>query len=196
MYEPIYSQITDSLVNDGYVIIENALDIALGKELRNISKNIRHYKNAGISHNSILDTERRKDKIKWLDADNETTCKYLDFTTGLKNYLNRHLYLGIRYYEAHFSLYEEGNFYEKHLDAFKNSKNRVVTTVYYLNEDWNADNGGELIIYDKNNVQIQKVIPNANTLVIFMSENFPHEVLAVKVNRNSIAGWFRIDKKV
>lgn len=70
----------------------------------------------------------------------------------------------------------------------------MVTTVYYLNDEWGEDDGGELIVYDKNNNFLQKVIPEANTLVVFMSENFPHEVLAAKKRRYSIAGWFRIDK--
>lgn len=108
--------------------------------------------------------------------------------------MNRHFYLGLKYYESHFSLYEVGDFYEKHLDAFKNSKNRVVTSVYYLNEDWSNGEGGELIIYDKNDIQIKKVMPNMNTLVIFMSEVFPHEVLPARVKRHSIAGWFRVDE--
>jgi SM-20-related protein len=196
MYEQLYSQITDALVKDGYIVIENALESQLSQELSQISKNITNYKQAGISHKSTLDKNRRKDKIQWLDANDVVTCKYIAFANGLQNYLNRHLYLGLKYYEAHFALYEAGDFYEKHLDAFKNSKNRVVTSVYYLNEVWKSDDGGELVIYDKNNVYIKKVIPNINTLVVFMSEEFPHEVLPASAKRHSIAGWFRVDEQI
>lgn len=108
--------------------------------------------------------------------------------------MNRELYLGINYYESHFALYEQGDFYEKHLDAFKNSKNRVVTTVYYLNEEWSEKDGGELVIYDEKNNLLTKVIPSANTLVVFLSDKFPHEVKPAKKKRYSIAGWFRTDK--
>ncbi|MEO1954055.1 MAG: 2OG-Fe(II) oxygenase, partial [Campylobacterales bacterium] len=80
-------------------------------------------------------------------------------------------------------------------DAFKNSKNRVVTTVFYLNDDWKKENGGELIIYDKYDKYLTKVTPKLNTLVVFMSEEFPHEVLKSNKKRYSIAGWFRVDKK-
>lgn len=194
MYENLYETITDALANDGYAIIENALDPHSCAELAKISKNISTYKQAGISHKSTLDENRRKDKISWLDGDNDVTCNYLEFADGLKGYLNRHLYLGLKYYEAHFALYEAGDFYEKHLDAFKHSKNRVVTTVYYLNEEWNNVNGGELIVYDNKGRQIKKITPNANTLVVFMSEDFPHEVLPSNTTRHSIAGWFRIDR--
>jgi len=80
------------------------------------------------------------------------------------------------------------------LTLLKNSKNRVVTSVYYLNEDWSSGDGGELIIYDKNDMQIKKVMPNMNTLVVFMSEEFPHEILLARAKRHSIAGWFRWTK--
>jgi len=194
MYKNLYSQITDALVNDGYIVIENALDKKLSQELSVLAKNITEYKRAGVSTTASVDVSRRRDKIFWIDADSDPTAKYLAFADGLKEYLNRNLYLGLKYYEAHLARYEEGDFYEKHLDAFKNSKNRIVTIVYYLNEDWQADNGGELIIYDEKDVRLNAVIPHTNTLVIFMSENFPHEVLKAKQERYSIAGWFRIDR--
>jgi SM-20-related protein len=102
--------------------------------------------------------------------------------------------MGITYYESHFAIYDKGDFYETHLDAFKNSKNRVVTTVYYLNENWSEDDGGELVIYDEDNNYLTKVTPHANTLIVFLSDKFPHEVLPAKKKRFSIAGWFRVDK--
>lgn len=194
MYEKLYEQITDALVTDGYIVIDNALNALLCTELLQLAKCSNKYKNAGVSTASAVDKSRRRDKISWIDADAEATKKYLAFITDLKNYLNRHLYLGLRYYEAHFACYEVGDFYEKHLDAFKNSKNRVVTTVYYLNDSWGDADGGKLVIYDKEGKELQKVTPNANTLVVFMSENFPHEVLPAKKTRYSIAGWFRVDK--
>ena len=80
------------------------------------------------------------------------------------------------------------------MDTFKDSKNRVVTVVYYLNEDWNEANGGELVIYDEEDNYLTKVTPNGNKMIIFMSEKFPHEVLPAKSTRYSIAGWFRVDK--
>ena len=194
MYKNLYSQIADALVNDGYIVIENALDKKLSQELFSLAKNTTAYKKAGVSSDASVDENRRRDKIFWIDADSEATAKYLSFADGLKKYLNQNLYLGLNCYESHFARYDEDDFYEKHLDAFKNSKNRVVTTVYYLNDDWQEDNGGELIIYNEKDVRLNAVIPHANTLVVFMSEKFPHEVLKAKQERYSIAGWFRIDR--
>jgi len=196
MYEKLYANITDALVGNGYIIIENSLQKKLSAKLLNAAKNERDFKRAGISGagDLHLDKEKRRDKIHWLEKSDEAQKEFLEFADGLQKYLNRSLYLGLSYYESHFAIYDKGDFYETHLDAFKNSKNRVVTTVYYLNETWNKDDAGELIIYDENNKEIAKVMPTANTLVVFMSEKFPHEVLSTNKKRYSIAGWFRVDK--
>jgi len=196
MYEKLYSKITDSLVENGYIVIEDALHKELSFKLLNSAKNEKDFRQAGISGagDLHLDKQRRRDKIHWLESEDEPQKEFLEFTDGLREYLNRSLYLGLSYYESHFSIYEKVDFYETHLDAFKSSKNRVVTTVYYLNEEWNKNDGGELIVYDENSKEIAKVMPNANTLVVFMSEKFPHEVLSANRKRYSIAGWFRVDK--
>ncbi|MDB2563002.1 2OG-Fe(II) oxygenase [Sulfurimonas sp.] len=192
----LFTQIVDALVSDGFIIVENALESDLPKELLTTAQNINTFTQAGISQssNQHIDNNKRRDKIKWLDEDNASQSEYLKFTNTLKETLNQELYMGIKYYESHFSIYDEGDFYEKHLDAFKGNKNRVVTTVYYLNNEWDKKDGGELIIYDEEHRHLTTVSPKANTLVVFLSDKFPHEVLVAKKRRFSIAGWFRIDK--
>ena len=196
MYTSLYSKITDALVKDGYIIIENALDCDLSNRLLDFAKFPKQYKLAGVSNstNVLIDTAIRSDKTRWLDEDKAVQSEYLSFASGLQEYLNRTLFLVLTYYEAHFALYENGAYYEKHFDAFQDSRNRVVTTVYYLNEDYKDGDGGELIIYDAQDIQLAIVEPKLGTLVVFMSEEFPHEVLPAIANRHSIAGWFRIDK--
>jgi len=191
----LYEKITDALVCDGYIILSDALVEDMPKMLLH-SLQQQNFKQAAISNADAkhIDNQRRRDKICWLDETSKAQRDFLTFTKGLQEYLNRSLYLGLSYYEAHFAIYEEGDFYEKHLDAFKGSKNRVVTTVYYLNEEFSKEDGGELLIYNKDDKLITNVIPNANTLVVFLSEEFPHEVLPAKKKRHSIAGWFRVDK--
>ncbi len=194
--EGLYEKIADSLVNDGYAIIEDALPSKLPKKLLHTAQQ-QNFNPAGISHADAYhqDSDRRRDAIVWLNEDGGCVSEFLAFTQGLQNYLNRTLFLGLSYYEAHFAKYEVGDFYEKHLDSFKNSKNRVVTTVYYLNDVWREVDGGELLIYDKEDGFLTKVLPKQNTLVVFMSEEFPHEVRPANRTRYSITGWFRIDKK-
>ena len=195
MYEKLYAQIADALVEDGYIVIENALDEYIAKTLSELVIKEEGFKKAGISSASDLHVNPliRRDSIRWLNEDNAVQTIFLAILEALRGYLNRSLYLGLKYNESHFAIYYEGDFYEKHFDTFKNSKNRVVTIVYYLNENWDQNNGGELIIYDKDDKVLKTVIPNANTLVVFMSEDFAHEVLPTKVKRYSIAGWYRVD---
>jgi SM-20-related protein len=193
----LFLEIIDALVDNGYCIVPNALNPELCHSLKITAKTQRDYKYAGISKSSSkhLDSRRRRDKISWLTEDRASQSHYLDFMRKLQEQLNHQLYLGINYYESHFAIYEKGAFYEKHIDAFKGEKNRVITTVYYLNDVWDEKDGGELIMYNEENKYIDTIMPLANTLVIFLSEKFPHEVLPANKPRLSIAGWFRIDKK-
>ncbi|DAB29911.1 MAG TPA: proline hydroxylase [Sulfurimonas sp. UBA12504] len=196
MSEILYSKITDALVRDGYIVVPNAISSALSQNLCILAKNFQNFKRAGISLHKTINANARRDKILWLDHDNAAQSEFLNFTEGLKEFLNRELFIGLSYFESHFALYEEGDFYEKHYDAFANSKNRVVTVVYYLNENWDVESeGGELVIYDEKDAFVGKVLPESDTLVVFMSEKFPHEVLEAKRERYSIAGWFRVDVK-
>ncbi|RLA79304.1 MAG: 2OG-Fe(II) oxygenase, partial [Epsilonproteobacteria bacterium] len=85
MNEKLYSKITDALVGDGYIVIQNALDEELGSSLLNFAKNEKDFKRAGISGKGDLhlDSSRRRDKIHWLQADNSTQSQFLEFADGL-----------------------------------------------------------------------------------------------------------------
>jgi SM-20-related protein len=197
MNTKLFNSITDALVKDGYIIIQNSLEVPFLEELLAYAKKSTAYKQAGISknHSFTIDNTKRSDKTLWLNSDNSVSGKYLSLADRLKNHLNRSLYLGLRYYEAHFSLYEQGDFYEKHLDSFKGSKNRIVTTVLYLNKEWKEEDGGELLLYTPEGILLQKVLPEMGTLIVFLSDVFPHEVAPAKKKRHAIAGWFRVDKE-
>lgn len=140
----------------------------------------------------------RSDKIHWLDNSNALEGCFLDYMDELKAYMNKRLFMGLFSYECHFAHYQPGAFYKKHLDAFKGQTNRLLSTVLYLNPDWQAENGGELVIYDgeDHNKELTRVTPNFGTLVTFLSDEFPHEVLPAKAVRFSIAGWFRVNNSV
>jgi len=107
--------------------------------------------------------------------------------------LNAALYLGLFDYECHYAIYGEGDGYAKHSDVLQGKKNRVLTTVLYLNEDWHAADGGELVVFEQTGKSvIATVNPTFGTMIIFLSESFPHEVLTSHATRRSIAGWFRV----
>jgi SM-20-related protein len=62
-----------------------------------------------------------------------------------------------------------------------------------LNPDWPTEAGGELKLWNANNELLVTLPPQGGTLVVFMSADMPHEVLAANRSRYSIAGWFRRD---
>ena len=138
----------------------------------------------------------RRDKIHWLYRDKcPADTFYLMKMEALRHDINRGLFLGLFEYEAHYALYPPGGFYKKHYDSLKGSKNRIVSTVLYLNPEWRPGDGGELAIYTDGHAdgdEPEKIIqPKLGTLVTFLSEDIPHEVLPAHKERKSIAGWFR-----
>ena len=136
-----------------------------------------------------IDDNIRKDKTYWFDGSSQAQLTYLAVMESIRTTLNRTFFMGLFDYECHYAKYTHGDFYKKHVDAFKGRSNRVFTSVLYLNTP-NA--GGELVIYKpKSKVVEVSISPEEGTLVLFESERFVHEVLPAVDNRYSIAGWFR-----
>jgi len=135
----------------------------------------------------------RGDVIDWLDTANVTDQAYLACMEELRLGLNESLFLGLFDYECHYAIYGKGDGYAKHSDVLQGQKNRILTTVLYLNEDWHACDGGELVVFESTGKSIVTTVnPTFGTMIIFLSESFPHEVLLSHATRRSIAGWFRV----
>ncbi|OAT46612.1 SM20-related protein [Proteus hauseri ATCC 700826] len=148
----------------------------------------------GRNENLLSETTIRSDKISWLEPImGEPVQHYLMQMESIQRAVNREFFLGLFEYEAHFACYEKGAFYKKHLDAFKENASRRLTTVLYLNDEWTEQDGGELKIYDLDDNELATVAPKGGRLVVFLSEQFPHEVLPTNKERISIAGWFRVN---
>lgn len=199
--EPLLDRIADALVERGYLILQDALDSALTQALfRRIQQlDEAHFQRAGVGREQDLhlNSTVRRDQIRWLEYDDTAESAYLDWMTRLREGLNRRLFMGLFDYECHFAHYAPGAFYKRHLDAFRGKTNRLLTTVFYLNADWQPSNGGELLIYPEQGEEaLERVMPRAGTLVIFLSDRFPHEVLPARADRYSIAGWFRVNASI
>jgi SM-20-related protein len=147
---------------------------------------------AGVGRAGQLqqNSDIRRDRTAWLDGSSQAQQDYLALMLQLQQQMNRQCFLGLTHHECHFARYQCGDFYQTHLDAFRGRSNRVLTTVLYLND---VPSGGELVIYDENEVELTRVLPQAGLLVTFESERFPHQVLPAEFERFSIAGWFRKD---
>lgn len=195
--DPDCDRIADALAGSGLIVLEGMLPAQLRADLTNRIETLEpKLSRAGIGRNQDhrVSDAVRTDRTAWLSSDDPAEASYLAWMESLRLGLNQRLFLGLFDYEAHFALYQEGAYYRRHLDAFQGSRNRVVTTVCYLNEAWAAEDGGALLVYPPEGERpLATVLPQPGTLVIFLSDRFPHEVLPARRQRCSIAGWFRLN---
>jgi SM-20-related protein len=199
--EILFGLIAQDIETQGFSIRHGALPECLAGDLFNHQQSLaaEKFKKAGIGRgDTYLENEFvRTDEICWINGETEVGQNWLDWSGSLQRFLNRRLFLGLFSFESHFAHYGPGDYYKRHYDAFRGEANRVLSVVAYFNTGWTATDGGELVIYkDDHDKEGVKVVPLFGTLVAFLSEEFPHEVLAANRDRYSIAGWFRINTSV
>ena len=192
---PLFARIVDDLATHGWsqqtIFTPTDLTTQLAQECHKRAQR-GQLELAGIGRGiaKVVHSGIRGDKIQWLEADQHVAVdRYLALMEQLRVAINQTLFLGLDEFESHFALYPPGAFYKKHLDCFRDEDRRVVTCVAYLNEQWLPEQGGELRMY-LDNKRCHDVVPQAGTLVVFMSANWPHEVLPSTRDRLSITGWF------
>ena len=201
MFESLFEKIADDLHLHGYSVNPAALPAGLCKALlaEILNNLLQNFQPARIGRTSAhkLDAQIRQDRTLWIEGTTAAQKEWLDFSAALQHALNRKLFLGLFSFESHCAHYQPGAFYKRHLDAFKGQSNRVLSVVAYLNPDWQTHWGGELVIYPQNdaNTPILHVTPEMGTFVVFLSEEFPHEVLPANKDRYSIAGWFGVNNQ-
>jgi len=191
-----FAALIDDLAEHGWAIQTLALPadltVALAAECRARQQN-GGLQPAGVGRAGAqtVNTAVRGDQIDWLEAAQSPACaRYLGLLDELRLGLNRALYLGLEDYEGHFALYPPGAFYQKHLDRFRDDDKRSVSAVFYLNDDWQPEHGGALRLYLTEGRELD-VYPQAGTLLLFMSADWPHAVLPATRERLSLTGWFR-----
>lgn len=207
--EDLFARIAEDLLANSWSVVPAALPPALTTALQQQiqSTGTAEFSPAGVGRGAdhAIIAQVRRDEILWIDGATETEREWLSWSARLQSYLNRRLFLGLFSFESHFAHYAPGDFYRKHLDAFKapaaqsdaagEASNRVVSLVAYLNSQWRPDEGGELVLYAPDgNTQVGRVSPLLGTLVVFLSEDVPHEVLPARRDRFSIAGWYRVNQ--
>ena len=192
-------RIADSLALRGWMVvddfIEPALTAALLGECR-ASKERGDFHNAAVGGGKGRRTrpQIRSDEILWMQppgsSDAQRGC--LERFERLRLLLNRTLQLGLLDFECHFACYARGAFYTRHIDQLRGDDHRKLSCVLYLNENWIAEEGGELRVYlNGDGAEFEDVLPQGGRLVVFLSAQFAHEVLPATRERMSIAGWFR-----
>lgn len=198
-YTLTIESVADALANEGYCIIDNVLGHEVNQTLLQYCQSLDQYqfKSAGIGRAGTHQQNQqiRSDQIAWQEQSTPELAEYFEWTEQLRVGLNRSLYLGLFDYECHYAYYPVGTFYKKHRDAFKAQRNRMVTTILYLNPHWTPAAGGELIIYTADDREVLTTVePLFGRMVVFLSEQFPHEVATTQQERYSLTGWYRVNQ--
>lgn len=147
----------------------------------------------GVGPNKRLIPELRSDTVSWLDEDDPHPAiqRWLATLDALREAINEATFMGLFRWEGHLTLYPPGSFYRKHLDIFRDARERKVSTILYLNPDWSPEHGGALRVYPDGEQHLD-IPPLAGTFVTFLSEHLHHEVLTAHALRASITGWLRV----
>lgn len=196
--ESLFDKLATALVLDGYAVLDNVLPAGhlalLSQRIVQLdAQSVLQPAATGRGEGRRMNDAVRSDSIRWLQSDDAVDKLWLDFAEQLRQGLNERLFLGLFDCEAHYARYAPGAFYARHRDAFVGQRNRLVSSVLYLNDAWQDDDGGELLLFDEAGEEvIETVLPQGNRLVVFLSERVPHEVRAASRPRYSVAGWFRV----
>ena len=195
--ETIESLCSQLLIN-GYAVetIEPSLVKSLDAELQiHRIENRFHSASIGRGVHRVINKSIRSDDISWIDDwSGVHLSEFFKLLCELQKELCLKCMLSLKRYEGHFALYQEGGFYEKHLDNHQGRNHRQISTVVYLN----ACRGGELLIYgEEDPSQVVKTIATSpGRIVLFDSKRVWHKVSPTQSQRRSLTGWFRDDDAV
>jgi SM-20-related protein len=196
LLQTIFDCLIDSFIADKVGLSNDFLSTPLAAHLKNNLLALysdQQLLAAGIGNATIQnhDTLIRNDKIYWLDRAHENVyeIQFFELMDSFVKHLNATCYTGITGYEFHYTMYEKGSFYKKHLDQFRNNKSRAYSMIMYLNADWIAADGGELCVYHAD--YLQTIAPENGKCVFFKSSEMEHEVLVTNAPRLSITGWLK-----
>jgi len=172
-----------------------------------------HLKAAGMNkgEDKWVHSDTRGDSILWLDKDDKS---FMDNHTAISELIleidsiRKELNLSCGFkspaVQIQLARYPAGARYVRHRDAIlpkerEDSKDydqedqsklrRRLTVLYYMNEDWREEHGGQLRMYlsDGKHIDIE---PIGDRLVVFWSALMEHEVLLSNHERYAMTVWF------
>jgi SM-20-related protein len=190
---PRCGRIADDVARDGLALER---DFLLGATIEALARRLRRRAAAGqlrpagigAAGNLRIAPDERGDRISWIEPPlAHAEAELFSTLESLRLELNRTLGLGAFSLECHYALYPPGARYVRHLDRSARGQERVISFALYLNRDWQASDGGALVLHRDPPLT---VLPDAGTLLVFVSERFEHEVRPAVRDRLSVAGWF------
>lgn len=190
----LFDTIADGLAEDGYAVADQFLsqtEVGTILSHESFQADTQAFRKAGIGkqQDRQINEGIRGDYIQWIDKNtaSEGISVYLLRIEQLMQHINRTLYLSLKDYEIHMTVYPVGSFYRRHLDQFKKDDHRKLSVICYLNESWKEEHGGQLRIHRTNGPL--DILPVAGRLVCFRSDQLEHEVLPATRERLSLTGW-------
>jgi SM-20-related protein len=190
----VFDSIADDLAEYGFAVADQFLspqEVAAILAMEDFSKGTDSFKKAGIGkkHGLQINEAIRGDHIQWLDKNSAPAVAkvYLDKLSDMMGFLNQTLFLCLKDFEVHMTIYPIGSFYKRHIDQFKQDDHRKLSVICYLNEGWKEEHGGQLRMYLPDGVR--DILPLAGRLVCFRSDQIEHEVLPATRARLSLTGW-------
>ena len=189
-----FEKLVDGLADHGYVVVNNFLseqEVTSILELDEFKNAVLQFNKAGIGkqRDKQINERIRGDYIQWIDKQKSAAplALYLKRLEELIQYINQTLFLSLKDYEVHMTVYPVGSFYKRHLDQFKKDDHRKLSIICYLNPDWRETEGGQLRMHLTQG--FKDVFPIAGRLVCFRSDQIEHEVLPAARERLSLTGW-------
>ncbi len=177
--------------------LEEGLAASLSREsLNSWEEGLFRPAGVGRGEDLAIREDVRTDHVMWLSDGETFPCQraYLGTLEEMRLVLNRGLFLGLVDFEGHFAVYPPGGFYKPHLDRHRDTQDRILSVILYLNPAWQAGDGGELRMRTtpgERGGEFITVEPRMGTLVCFLAGDFWHEVLPAHKTRASVTGWFR-----
>jgi SM-20-related protein len=206
----LHEKIIDAIATTGCYVGESILTRKTTAGLRLALQQLHRLRGAAsvlrparISETGNLAPEWRGDSTAWLSTtpNNQSEAQAIVAINALRLAFNKAFFTALSQTQLHYAHYPIGAFYKHHFDRFSASRpaaqthavepseHRVISLVFYLNDQWVINDGGELMIYHADDRLLQKVPPRSGTMVAFRSELFPHEVLPAMKSRLSLTGW-------
>jgi SM-20-related protein len=191
---PLYEKLADGLAEQGYAMIDQFIspsEVANILSLDEFKGGLSQFKKAGIGKRGEkrINESIRGDYVQWIDrrTAGQELKVYLDKLDTMISYVNQSLFLSLKDFELHLTIYPAGSYYQRHLDQFKGDDHRRLSVIFYLNESWKEEEGGQLRLHLPNGPL--DVSPIGGRLVCFRSDMIEHEVLPATRDRLSITGW-------
>lgn len=223
-FDSISRQLIEHMTQFGICVIDNFLGIDKGRAIFNEVEQLyssKKYSNGSLVNDRFAYNKNdnssssadpgaiRNDRVIWVNGKEQfcsqinnliqTLSSVITNSSTLSLYSNNELDKIVinKRTKAHVSCYPgNGTRYVKHVDN-PNCDGRLITAIYYLNENWNTKReGGLLRMFPTGSNQVANIEPLFDRALFFWSDRRnPHEVLPAYRDRYAITVWFMGNKR-